>query len=430
MLFPKPEPGVKSGLVAAHDGYEAERARAQSDWWLISPMAIVTAVFLLLGAGIGIGVGIGAATWNKDATPVPVPVPITDINDGALCPTTFNEPLTAVPALATCTVNYASVRTSTKKPTSCLQHLTWKTPLKENSAFQNFYYAETGGFNNPLNNLIPQLVGAWLPQGIMNCPGTLATLVWMNEMLPSIYPHPQVCDDAFQEQFRQHNKVYYWEDTHGLGPDNGLNGAKCTKYVWRYAYFAGIIELECEPTTCPSDSPTDAELQAYADSTLSGHANPKAYEAEWTTVTAALSSLGGVHLLNAMWQIYNCRKHDGAALNHYEITGTYGGLGTAPCSDNYGNNYTALKTGHTWSMLTCDVADNCPVSRTVGSHSLETVRSALWNCQSYDKNGDLQASPYEAIWKKMNSHYAPTGSNFRAGEALALYDLYKPRSIA
>ena len=369
---------------------------------------------LLFGLSIGIPFGNAQSTVSSlesQIVSLKAQVVSVDLGEEETCPTAFNNSLTVAPALLTCTPRYASIRTSMETLITCLSDTWWKTPLEANSKFQNFYFVNTGGFNNPLNILIPTaIVGAYLPQGIMNCPGTLAMLIWMNGLVNSMAPHPNVCDPVFQKQFKSHNKVYYWEDTHGLGPDNGPNGGLCTKYVWRYSYFNGISEKMCAPTTCPTDSPTDTQITNYVNQALSGHGNPFAYDPMWTTATAALSSLGAVHMQNAMWQIWNCRNLDnGGNGTHFELMGTYEGKGTKACISPYGKNLSAVPSGTKWSLFSCEVTDHhlgeCNLPRSNATMSIEAIRLALWYCQSYDETNNTQMTPYDAIWNTVMGHY-------------------------
>lgn len=314
-------------------------------------------------------------------------------------------------------------------PTTCLQHISWKTPLEADSPHQKFYWEEMGGTAFAFNNMLPYFVGSWLPVGILNCPGTVAWLAWVNGMWGSTVAHPPICDPKLQAMFHDHATIYAWEDSHGIGASNGANGALCSKFLNRYAFYRGVLELPCPPSTCPADTPSDESITAYLNSALHGHTYPWAYDPQWMTTTAAFSGLAGFHAIGLFWQIWGCRNFDGANAEHSELSGTYEGRGTVACNAS-GLAFPALVTGQKWSLRTCDILDHCTVPRSPGSMPLDYVRGALWYCPSIDTAGKQAVAPNDATFGKMFEAYAAKESFRYDANAPSVYDLYRPRLIA
>ena len=188
--------------------------------------------------------------------------------------------------------------------------------------------------------------------------------------------------------------------------------------------FGGKYPVPCPSSTCPPDTPNDAEVQAYVDMALSGNENHLAYNEEWITTTAAFSGLGAYHSIGLLWQIWNCHNHDGVVAPHREISGIYGGLGTQACNSSE-MHFPAIITGQTWSMRTCDISESCPVPRTHGAMPIEMMRLSIWLCPSIDSKGKPGVPPNDVI-SVMNTRYAQPGS-FRTD---ASDNLYKPRHYA
>jgi hypothetical protein len=335
MLFPKPDPGVKSGLVAAHDGDETERARAQSDWWLISPMVLVTAVFLLLGAGIGIGVGIGAATWNKEsakpvalATLASMPPPSPTPTDLDTCPANFQSHLTAVPILATCGGATDPTYTSVKPvggQTICLQHLGGKEPLAKDTLAEIFWKAAP---DSTANIIFPTTIGTWINPLSTACPLFMWVLAWIDGLYASQYGKPLPCNDYVQEYMKIEATIYEYEKATSLFPDGTAIGT--AKYKWAFHPFYWPGMQRDSPATLPLDAPSNAMIATYANSLLNPN-HTDAWKPDNAAYTFAVMSMGMMHV-NFVVDDMAYQTNQAVPPPSWDVSMTYNGPDVPSCT--------------------------------------------------------------------------------------------------
>jgi hypothetical protein len=396
MLFPKPDPGVKSGLVAAHDGDETERARAQSDWWLISPMVLVTGVFLLLGAGIGIGVGIGAATWNKESAKAAT-LASTDLDT---CPAAFSGPLTAVPALAKCSADYVSFQPSNTIPRVCLQYIDGKGPVSADNPVYPIWAAYE--YPHPAKIALQLAVGSWTYLSTLGCPINIYVLNWVHALFPSIQDPPLACSADVEAALLLHTVVYDWEHAFRLAPEQ--DGGKGYKAVWASVGY-NMEGADAGPALpMPTYAPTDHDIKKWYEKTIRGE-GPEPYSVTNAAFTYAMTAISGLHMTFVADAMIRSKRLDANnATLTWSVNIVYSGPSTPPCNASMGP-LPGFKHGSTVTIFGYEKDSELTAGQQ--NVSLQTFFKAQMTCATATTDGNSTVSPFYNIYEDQARQMPP-----------------------